>query len=130
MTAIPANVIDHRLGPVGVEGRIARPGARLRKLGTRMRTITPRTTSYVSLLSVGPIRANVVDVKIRPICWTTGPHGRSSPPVARMMAVDALTYLPDGILVKVDRRLHGVSLETRAPSWIGMSSIHMVVRGD
>lgn len=45
----------------------------------------------------------------------TAPKLKGLNDVERMMALDLLCYLPDDILVKVDRAAMGVSLETRAP---------------
>lgn len=55
----------------------------------------------------GHLPANLLDERAR---WPS-----LSDPVARMMVLDGLTYLPDDILMKVDRAAMAVSLETRAP---------------
>ena len=62
---------------------------------------------HVGPRAVGHVGPTYLDDRTR---WP-----RLSDPVARMMALDGLTYLPDDILVKVDRASMAVSLETRAP---------------
>jgi len=56
-------------------------------------------------------------------------------PYLCLMAIDAMSYLPDDILVKVDRAAMSVSLETRAPlldhrvvTWLWQIPVEMRIR--
>jgi len=68
---------------------------------------TSEWTHAEKIVLRGFIAPNLLDERER---WP-----RLTDPVARMMALDGMTYLPDDILVKVDRASMAVSLETRAP---------------
>ncbi|RDE51179.1 MAG: asparagine synthase (glutamine-hydrolyzing) [Candidatus Accumulibacter meliphilus] len=117
LTALPSEMINRLAGPLARRAGIAHPGDKAHKLGRRLRAMRSMDDLYVSLVSEWPdaesmvvggfMPPNLLDERAR---WP-----RLADPVARMMALDGLTYLPDDILVKVDRAAMAVSLETRAP---------------
>lgn len=117
MTAVPAHTINHLASPLARRLGIAQPGDKAHKLGRRLRQVESIDDLYASLVTEWPdaetmvveghIPPNLLDNRAR---WPA-----LQDPVARMMALDGLTYLPDDILTKVDRASMAVSLETRAP---------------
>ncbi|HEY6131562.1 MAG TPA: asparagine synthase (glutamine-hydrolyzing), partial [Halioglobus sp.] len=105
-----AEPLSHRIG-------ITQLGDKAHKLGHRLRETRSMHDLYVSLVSEWHRPEHIVVGGHMPSClldersrWPRLPD-----PVSRMMALDGLTYLPDDILVKVDRAAMAVSLETRAP---------------
>jgi asparagine synthase (glutamine-hydrolysing) len=104
------------LGRLLSGGKIALAGDRLHK-GAGMLGAASIEDVYLRMVSTEP----------NPSSWVVdGGEGESRlavlrgeldtlAPVSVMMALDAQTYLPDDILVKVDRAAMAVSLETRMP---------------
>ena len=92
--------------------------AKARKLARLMDCRRPEQL-YVRQISrwLNPATVTVVRGASEPATILTEPASWPDAPEfsCRLMAVDALSYLPEDILVKVDRAAMGVSLETRAP---------------
>lgn len=115
--SVPPAFINQHFERMGSCLGIALPGDKAHKLAQRMRHARTIDQFYVALVSEWADPASMVVDGSLPLnalddhsSWP-----RLSDPVARMMAMDAMTYLPDDILTKVDRASMAVSLETRAP---------------
>ncbi|RYF30974.1 MAG: asparagine synthase (glutamine-hydrolyzing) [Comamonadaceae bacterium] len=96
---------------------VSRLGDKAYKLAGRLKSIHSLDDLYRSLVTEWPpsavlVRgASALPIKLDDLALTTGvPEAEQ-----RMMLWDTLTYLPDDILVKVDRAAMNVSLETRVP---------------
>jgi len=94
-------------------------GHKAHKLAERLRHVQGFDGLYRSLVSEWRDPAQLLQGE-QPDLQSTAidqplPACLISDPIARMMAWDALSYLPDDILVKVDRAAMAVGLETRAP---------------
>jgi asparagine synthase (glutamine-hydrolysing) len=72
---------------------------------------------YRSLVSLWPEPMRLVRGAAEPTGFAASLElsHRFADPVERMMALDALTYLPDDLLTKVDRASMSVALEVRVP---------------
>ncbi|ADE40205.1 asparagine synthase (glutamine-hydrolyzing) [Candidatus Puniceispirillum marinum] len=92
------------------------PGDKLHKAAGMFSAKAPEDI-YKYLVSHWPDPAAIVLGGTEPQTTLTSSHDvmDDMPFEARMMYLDMLSYLPDDILVKVDRAAMGVSLETRVP---------------
>jgi asparagine synthase (glutamine-hydrolysing) len=96
--------------------RLANTGDKLHK-GAEVIASATLDALYLGLVSHCDDPASLVMSAVEPPTLLKGnvPSLSGLDGVQRMMALDLLTYLPDDILVKVDRAAMSVSLETRIP---------------
>jgi len=95
--------------------RVSRPGEKLHKLATALHFQAPEDV-YLQLVSLWRDPSHVVlDGQEPPTSLTSGVASPFTNAGLRAMQLDAITYLPDDILVKVDRAAMAASLETRVP---------------
>jgi asparagine synthase (glutamine-hydrolysing) len=92
-------------------------GEKLEKLANRLEKVDGVNELYYSLVSEIDCPEHLVVGATEPSSWLTQIGMKSTFLDARqhMMFMDAMTYLPDDILVKVDRAAMANSLETRVP---------------
>jgi asparagine synthase (glutamine-hydrolysing) len=92
------------------------PGDKIYKLANVLSVLNPEGM-YLGLVSHWDQPEALVRDAAEPKTVLTDPSActRLSAFAQRMMYLDSVTYLPDDILVKVDRAAMGVSLETRVP---------------
>ncbi|MCU7907115.1 MAG: asparagine synthase (glutamine-hydrolyzing) [Candidatus Thiodiazotropha sp. (ex Epidulcina cf. delphinae)] len=109
--------IFHALHPITPASlRYQNPGDKLHKLAQIVTARDPQEI-YRRLVSQWKDPENLVLGSREPVTAFTDPT--QQPDLVefehRMMQIDSVTYLPDDILVKVDRAAMGMSLETRLP---------------
>lgn len=117
LTALPSSTLNRLTAPLTRWTGITQAGDKMHKLGRRLHGLHSLDDLYLSLVSewteADPLVIGSPTAHHRLGDRQSWP--KLGDPVARMMALDALTYLPDDILVKVDRAAMAVSMETRAP---------------
>lgn len=117
ITAVSPNNWDRLVGALPLLGRIPRVGEKAHKLAHRLQTVNGIEDLYRSLVTEWPQGSTLVKhatplpTRLDGSILVAGMREEEQ----RMMLWDAVTYLPDDILTKVDRAAMSVSLETRVP---------------
>jgi len=95
----------------------ANMGEKVEKLTSYLENVKTSDDLYYSFVSNSINPLDVVLNAKEPATWLTKTFGKavSKDTKTNMMYLDAMTYLPDDILVKVDRAAMANSLETRVP---------------
>ena len=116
ITALSPTAWDSLAGAIPGAGRYATLGDKLHK-GAGVLASATVDDLYLGMVSHQRSPADWVICGQEPATHLTGlrPELAGLGTVERMMALDAISYLPDDILVKVDRAGMGVSLESRVP---------------
>lgn len=94
--------------------RLQNAGDRIAKVASVVQSSTPDEI-YLRLISHWSEPADLVLGSTEPVTRLNRQSSHIRDFTDRMMYLDLLTYLPDDILVKVDRASMGVSLEAREP---------------
>jgi asparagine synthase (glutamine-hydrolysing) len=96
--------------------RVSEPGEKIRKIAEILSAESPEAI-YLDLVSHWKDPASIVRGATEPPTLSTSRDAWARLPdyTSWMMYMDLVTYLPDDILVKVDRASMGVSLESRVP---------------
>ncbi|EOW9110333.1 asparagine synthase (glutamine-hydrolyzing) [Vibrio cholerae] len=116
LTVIPVNAWNCLSKILPASAQMNNLGDKLHKAAAVL-TSRDITELYLGLVSHWQNPDEVVLGSKEPTTVLTDPGRKAnfSDPVLQMMAQDTLSYLPDDILVKVDRAAMAVSLETRVP---------------
>lgn len=112
---LPSNVIERQLVKRGLTQQPHLFGTRVHNLWHALGT---KSIDELYLNRLGKWRdvPGLLQSKTQPgAIWAQSQSTPSDVPAERLMAIDARSYLPDDVLVKVDRAAMAHSLETRAP---------------
>ncbi|MEO9968586.1 MAG: asparagine synthase (glutamine-hydrolyzing) [Roseibium sp.] len=115
--ALPARVWDQALAPLRKVQTGKEPNGQWMHRMADYGASASTDVLHQKLVSRWRSPEGLVPEEREPQCLLSGqaPQRRGESDAERMMLLDQITYLPDGILTKVDRAAMHVSLETRAP---------------